>query len=85
MATTSSSCLPQLRPVAATYSNPRLKGGGGKIAVVGSVHVFSDLYVDKEGNKEWLEDLVEYLTDSKAALPDTDRDIEVSSNPSRDP
>lgn len=58
----------------------RLKGNGGKIAVIGSVHIFSDQYLDKEDNKRWLEDLVEYLTDTKAIILDFDRDLEVSQN-----
>lgn len=53
-----------------------MKGGGGKIAVIGSVHIFSDIYIDKEENKKWFEDLIDYLTDVKAVL-DLDRDIEV--------
>lgn len=55
-----------------------MKGNGGKIAVVGSVQIFSDLYVEKEDNKRWFEDLIEYLTDMKASIADVDRDIEVS-------
>nr|CAH0104626.1 unnamed protein product [Daphnia galeata] len=78
MATTTTSCLPQQRPIAATYTNPRLKGNGGKIAVIGSVHIFSDNYIDKEDNKRWLEDLVEYLTDTKATILDFDRDLDIA-------
>ncbi|KAK4029248.1 hypothetical protein OUZ56_022254 [Daphnia magna] len=78
MATTTTSCLPQQRPIAATYTNPRLKGNGGKIAVIGSVHIFSDSYIDKEDNKRWLEDLVDYLTDSKAIIADLDRDLDIA-------
>jgi hypothetical protein len=55
----------------------RLKGNGGKIAVIGSVHIFSDNDIDKEDNKRWLEDLVEYLTDTKATILDFDRDLDV--------
>lgn len=58
----------------------RLKGNGGKIAVIGSVHIFSDNYLDKEDNKRWLEDLVEYLTDTKATILDFDRDVDVFKN-----
>jgi len=54
-----------------------MKGNGGKIAVIGSVHIFSDLFVDKEDNKRWFEDLIEYLTDTKASVTDADRDVEV--------
>jgi len=54
-----------------------LKGTGGKIAVIGSVHVFSDLYAEKEGNKNWLEDLIDYLTDVKSSIPNIDRELEV--------
>lgn len=78
MATTSSSSLPQQRPIAATYTNPRLKGNGGKIAVLGSVHLFSDLYIDKEANKQFLEQIIEYLTETKAAVVLDDHDLEIS-------
>ena len=77
IATTTSTCLPQQRPIAATYTNPRLKGNGGKIAVIGSVHVFSDQYIEKEANKKWFENLIDYLTDIKVIV-ETDRDIEIA-------
>ncbi len=55
----------------------RLKGNGGKIAVLGSVHLFSDLYIDKEANKQFLEQIIEYLTETKAAVVLDDHDLEV--------
>jgi len=42
------------------------------------VHVFSDQYIDKEANKNWFESLIDYLTDTKANILETDRDIEVA-------
>uniref|UniRef100_A0AC34RES2 ABC-type uncharacterized transport system domain-containing protein n=1 Tax=Panagrolaimus sp. JU765 TaxID=591449 RepID=A0AC34RES2_9BILA len=43
-------CYPISRPIAAFH---QLSGqNGGKIAVIGSVHMFSDLYFDKEENSK---------------------------------
>ena len=47
--------------------------------MIGSVHVFSDLYIDKENNKLFLEDIIEYLTETKANLTHEDHDLEVKS------
>ena len=47
--------------------------------MIGSVHVFSDLYIDKENNKQFLEDIIEYLTETKANLTHEDHDLEVKS------
>lgn len=44
---TGSACIPVNRPVLAMHTT---KDGNGKLAVLGSVHMFSDQYLDKEEN-----------------------------------
>ena len=55
-----------------------LKGNGGKIAVIGSVSIFSDTYIDKENNKGWLENIIEYLTNTNTSILEEEQDIEVT-------
>jgi len=45
--------------------------------VIGSVSIFSDTYIDKENNKVWLENIVEYLTNINTAILEEEQDIEV--------
>lgn len=54
-----------------------MKGNGGKIIVLGSVYLFSDLYIDKEKNQAFFEEIIEYLTDNKAKVILDDVDVEV--------
>uniref|UniRef100_A0AC34RDS6 ABC-type uncharacterized transport system domain-containing protein n=1 Tax=Panagrolaimus sp. JU765 TaxID=591449 RepID=A0AC34RDS6_9BILA len=52
-------CYPISRPIAAFH---QLSGqNGGKIAVIGSVHMFSDLYFDKEENSKIFDLLMRLL------------------------
>ncbi|RUS76081.1 hypothetical protein EGW08_016155, partial [Elysia chlorotica] len=67
---TGSVCFPLNRPVSAFYSSRNHKG---KIAVVGSVHMFSDQYIDKEENAKilasiLLDVLIQYLTTDEIKL-----------------
>ncbi|CAG5131002.1 unnamed protein product, partial [Candidula unifasciata] len=62
---TGSVCFPLTRPVCALYSSKHHKG---KIAVVGSVHMFSDQYIDKEENSKILDVLIRYLTTDEIKL-----------------
>ncbi|CAB3378016.1 Hypothetical predicted protein [Cloeon dipterum] len=68
-------CFPSCRPLCALYH----KQGVGKIAVVGSGHMFSDSYLDKEDNGKFKDVLFTFLcTDSiDISYMDAD-DIEVS-------
>lgn len=45
--------------------------------MIGSVSIFSDTYIDKENNKVWLENIVEYLTNINTAILEEEQDIEV--------
>ncbi|XP_059149492.1 intraflagellar transport protein 52 homolog isoform X2 [Physella acuta] len=58
-------CFPLNRPVCGLYSSKHHKG---KIAVLGSVHMFSDLYLDKEENNKILDVLIQYLTTDEIKL-----------------
>jgi intraflagellar transport protein 52 len=55
---------PLNRPVAAVYVHPASKG---KILVLGSSHMFSDSYLDKEENARLVDAIFMYLTNSKSA------------------
>ena len=46
--------------------------GGGKLAVVGSAHVFSDGYIDKEENSKLQEILFKWLTTDQVSLNQID-------------
>ncbi|XP_005108178.1 intraflagellar transport protein 52 homolog [Aplysia californica] len=56
---TGSVCFPLNRPVCALYSSRHHKG---KLAVLGSVHMVSDQYIDKEENSKILDVLINFLT-----------------------
>ncbi|ESP05451.1 hypothetical protein LOTGIDRAFT_181293, partial [Lottia gigantea] len=56
---TGSVCFPLNRPVCALHTT---KASKGKLAVVGSVHMFHDQYIDKEENSKVLDVLINYLT-----------------------
>lgn len=59
---TGSVCFPLNRPVLAFYQG---KEAGGKLAVLGSCHMFSDQYIDKEENSKILEVLLQwFMTDT---------------------
>ncbi|XP_052258135.1 intraflagellar transport protein 52 homolog [Dreissena polymorpha] len=50
--------FPLNRPVCAMYSHK----GSGKLVVLGSAHMFSDQYIDKEENSKILDVLLQFLT-----------------------
>ncbi|XP_076804651.1 intraflagellar transport protein 52 homolog [Clavelina lepadiformis] len=70
---TGSACIPVNRPVLAMYKS---KHFGGKLAVLGSAHMFQDQYIDKEENTKVMDVLVKWLT--------TD-DIELNAIDAEDP
>jgi len=51
--------FPVNRPVGAVYSDAH---GGGRLAVLGSVHLFHDDFLDKEGNSRIMEFCMQWLT-----------------------
>ncbi|XP_068119889.1 intraflagellar transport protein 52 homolog [Hyperolius riggenbachi] len=66
---TGSVCFPMNRPIMAFYQS---KGRGGKLAVVGSSHMFNDQYLDKEENGKILDVLVQWLTTDDIQLNQID-------------
>ena len=54
------------------YSHCHLQDGGGKLAVVGSAHVFSDGYIDKEENSKLQEIIFKWLTTDQVSLNQID-------------
>ena len=61
--------FPLNRPICSLYPG---KHGKGKIAVVGSVHMFSDQYIDKEENSKIMEVLFTFLTTDNLKLNQID-------------
>ncbi|XP_064624329.1 intraflagellar transport protein 52 homolog isoform X2 [Lineus longissimus] len=57
--------FPLNRPVCALYKS---KYGAGKIAVLGSVHMFSDQYIDKEENSKIMDVIFNFLTTNDIKL-----------------
>jgi intraflagellar transport protein 52 len=51
-------CFPLNRPTCALYHDK----GAGKLAVLGSCHMFTDQYLDKEDNGKLLNIIVDWLT-----------------------
>ncbi|KAM8946233.1 intraflagellar transport protein 52 homolog isoform 2-T2 [Pelodytes ibericus] len=73
---TGSVCFPLNRPILAFY---HAKTKGGKMAVLGSCHMFSDQYLDKEENAKILDVLMQWLTTSDIHLNQIDaEDPEIS-------
>lgn len=68
-----SACIPVNRPVLAAY---KAKHSNGKLAVLGSGHMFSDQYIDKEENSKVMDMVMRWLT--------TD-DIELNAIDAEDP
>ncbi|XP_069508442.1 intraflagellar transport protein 52 homolog isoform X2 [Ambystoma mexicanum] len=56
---TGSVCFPLNRPILAFYHS---KKQGGKLAVLGSCHMFSDQYLDKEENGKIMDVVFQWLT-----------------------
>ncbi|KAG4088529.1 hypothetical protein H8356DRAFT_1724269 [Neocallimastix lanati (nom. inval.)] len=61
--------FPLNRPVAAFSIDPV---GYGKVAVVGSILMFSDQYIDKEENGKFLDVIIQWLTTDKIELNSID-------------
>jgi len=73
---TGSVCFPLNRPVCAMYSAKHHKG---KLVVLGSVHMLSDAYIDKEENSKILDCIINYLTTDNIKLNTIDaEDPEIS-------
>ncbi|KAM4692645.1 intraflagellar transport protein 52 homolog [Rhinophrynus dorsalis] len=73
---TGSVCFPLNRPILAFYHS---KMQGGKLAVLGSCHMFSDHYLDKEENAKILDVLMQWLTTNDITLNQIDaEDPEIS-------
>ncbi|XP_042690474.1 intraflagellar transport protein 52 homolog isoform X1 [Centrocercus urophasianus] len=73
---TGSVCFPLKRPILAFYQH---KSQGGKMAALGSCHMFSDQYLDKEENGKILDVLLQWLTTSDIRLNQKDmEDPEIS-------
>ncbi|KAG8224547.1 hypothetical protein J437_LFUL002151 [Ladona fulva] len=77
-----SSAYPANRPVCAFYGPNDSKSendtsDGGRIAVMGSLHVFSDAYLEREANRILLDILFRYLSD--------DRSLELNKVDAEDP
>ncbi|XP_053571664.1 intraflagellar transport protein 52 homolog [Bombina bombina] len=73
---TGSVCFPLNRPIMAFYHS---KVHGGKLAVLGSCHMFSDQYLEKEENAKILDVLMQWLTTDDITLNQIDaEDPEIS-------
>ncbi|KAJ4454354.1 putative Intraflagellar transport protein 52 [Paratrimastix pyriformis] len=55
-------CFPMHRPIAAVYKHPQTSGG--RIAVVGSVHLMDDAWLNKEENAALVQILLKWLVGS---------------------
>ncbi|KAM8775123.1 intraflagellar transport protein 52 homolog isoform 3-T3 [Rhynchonycteris naso] len=73
---TGSVCFPLNRPVLAFYQS---QNQGGKLAVLGSCHMFSDQYLDKEENSKIMDVVFQWLTTEDIHLNQIDaEDPEIS-------
>ncbi|KFP81905.1 Intraflagellar transport protein 52, partial [Apaloderma vittatum] len=73
---TGSVCFPLNRPILAFYQH---ESPGGKIAALGSIHMFSDQYLHKEENGKIMDVLFQWLTTSDICLNQKDmEDPEIS-------
>uniref|UniRef100_V9KLA6 Intraflagellar transport 52 homolog (Chlamydomonas) n=2 Tax=Callorhinchus milii TaxID=7868 RepID=V9KLA6_CALMI len=73
---TGSVCFPLNRPILAFY---QAKNKGGKLAVLGSCHMISDQYLDKEENSKIMEVVFQWLTTNEIQLNQIDaEDPEIS-------
>lgn len=73
---TGSVCFPLNRPILAFYYS---KNQGGKLAVLGSCHMFSDQYLDKEENSKIMDVVFQWLTTGDIQLNQIDaEDPEIS-------
>uniref|UniRef100_A0A8B9SV60 Intraflagellar transport 52 n=1 Tax=Anas platyrhynchos TaxID=8839 RepID=A0A8B9SV60_ANAPL len=73
---TGSVCFPLNRPILAFYQH---ESKGGRMAALGSCHMFSDQYLDKEENGKIMDVLFQWLTTSDVHLNQMDmEDPEIS-------
>ncbi|XP_032206511.1 intraflagellar transport protein 52 homolog isoform X2 [Mustela erminea] len=73
---TGSVCFPLNRPILAFYHS---KNQGGKLAVLGSCHMFNDQYLDKEENSKIMDVVFQWLTTGDIHLNQIDaEDPEIS-------
>ncbi|XP_066092445.1 intraflagellar transport protein 52 homolog isoform X3 [Saccopteryx bilineata] len=73
---TGSVCFPLNRPILAFFHS---KNQGGKLAVLGSCHMFSDQYLDKEENSKIMDVVFQWLTTEDIHLNQIDaEDPEIS-------
>ena len=67
--------FPLNRPVCALYTHTKASGSpGGKLAVLGSAHIFADKYIDREDNDTVRDVLLRLLTSSDIKLNQIDAD-----------
>jgi intraflagellar transport protein 52 len=66
---TGSGCYPVNRPICAFHSSKHSKG---KLVVLGSTHIFSDQYIDKEENNKIQDILIRWLTTDEIKLNSID-------------
>jgi intraflagellar transport protein 52 len=72
---TGSVAFPLNRPVCALYTHIKASGSpGGKLAVLGSAHIFADKYLDREDNDTVRDVLLRLLTSSDIKLNQIDAD-----------
>uniref|UniRef100_A0A914VES4 ABC-type uncharacterized transport system domain-containing protein n=1 Tax=Plectus sambesii TaxID=2011161 RepID=A0A914VES4_9BILA len=74
---TGSVCYPINRPICAFHSH---KDHNGKLVVVGSVHMFTDQYLDKDENLKVLDVIFQFLTNDLALNAIDASDPEISDN-----
>lgn len=72
---TGSECFPFHRPVLAFHEGK----GTGKLVVLGSCHMFSDPYVDKEENSKILDVVLQWLLTDSISINQTDAEAPVIS------
>ncbi|KAJ1509606.1 Intraflagellar transport protein 52 [Coelomomyces lativittatus] len=60
---------PLNRPVAALYSHPN---GKGRLAVIGSIEMFADNYLEKEDNSKLMQVFLDWLTSDRVHLNSID-------------
>lgn len=72
---------PLNRPLAGVCQ-PNSKSG--KLMAIGSAHLFSDLYLDKEENAKLFDVLLQYLTSTKIVLNSIDANEPDASDPPND-
>eukprot|EP00117_Sycon_ciliatum_P009632 scpid44524/ scgid11845/ Intraflagellar transport protein 52 homolog; Protein NGD5 len=76
---TGSACFPLNRPVCAFYALKKAQGKEGRMAVIGSSHIFHDSFIDKDENSKILDVVLDWLTNMDFKLNSIDaEDPEIS-------